>query len=115
MQFLRGQLGKLRLKVNEAKSAVARPEERKFLGFSFWHLGERIIRRIAPQALKTMKERVRQITHRSGGRSIEQVIAELRNYLRGWREYFRLAETPSVFRDLDTWIRHRLRMVQLKQ
>jgi hypothetical protein len=115
METLKRLYAGLRLRINESKSAVARPEERKFLGFTFWHMGERIIRRIAPKALKTMKGRVRQITRRNGGRSIKQVVAELRSYLLGWREYFRLAETPSVFRYLDTWIRHRLRMVQLKQ
>lgn len=115
METLKRLYSGLSLRINETKSAVARPEERKFLGFTFWHMGERIIRRIAPKALKTMKERVRRITRRSGGRSIKQIVLDLRNYLRGWKEYFRLAETPSAFRDLDTWIRHRLRMVQLKQ
>jgi len=62
-----------------------------------------------------MKERVREITTRNGGRSIAVVIAELRSYLSGWKQYFRLAETPGVLRDLDEWIRHRLRLVQLKQ
>ena len=72
-------------------------------------------RRVAPKALAAMKERVREITARNGGRSMDRVIAELRGYLRGWKEYFRLAETPRVLSDLDEWIRHRLRLVQLKQ
>ena len=107
---------RLRLRVNENKSAVARAWERKFLGFSFWVAPGRVIRRrVAPEALKEMKDRVRQITRRSGGRSLAAVAAELREYLTGWKSYFRLAETPRVFRDLDQWIRHRVRAVQLKQ
>jgi len=72
-------------------------------------------RRVAPKALGNMKERVREITDRNGGRSMKSVFAELRGYLTGWKEYFCLAETPRVLSDLDEWIRHRLRMVQLKQ
>jgi len=107
---------RLRLRVNEDKSTVARAWERKFLGFSFWVAPGRVIRRrVAPQALKEMRDRVRQITCRSGGRSLKAVAAELRDYLNGWKAYFRLAETSRIFRDLDEWIRHRLRAVQLKQ
>ena len=62
-----------------------------------------------------MKERVRDITGRSRGRSMSSVFAELSGYLTGWKEYFRPAQTPGWFRELDEWIRHRLRMVQLKQ
>lgn len=116
MEALRGLYAKLRLRINEAKSAVARPCERKFLGYSFWMAPGRLVRRrVAPKALETMKQRVRAITERNGGRKIRTVIAELRGYLAGWKEYFRFAETPGVFRELDKWIRHRLRMVQLKQ
>ena len=116
MQTLRRLYAKLRLRANEAKSAVARPWDRKLLGYSFWVAKEGTIkRRIADQALEAMKERVRQITGRSRGRSLPSVIAELRGYLVGWKEYFRLTEMPSVFRDLDQWIRRRVRMVQLKQ
>jgi len=115
MQALRHQYARLRLKVNEAKSAVARPRERKILGFSFWTSRGTIKRRVAPQALGAMKERVKEITRRRGGRSIPQVVEELRSYLPGWKNYFHLAETPYVFRDLDSWIRRRLRMLQLKQ
>ena len=116
MQALRRLYARLRLRVNEAKSAVARPQDRKFLGYSFWVApGRKIRRRIAPKALAAMKERVREITTRNGGRSMDWVIAELRSYLTGWKAYFRLAETPGIFRDLDEWIRHRLRLVQLKQ
>jgi len=116
MQTLRRLYAGLRLRVNEAKSAVARPQDRKFLGYSFWYArGGEVRRRVAPKALEAMKERVRQITARNGGRSMDRVIAELRSYLGGWKQYFRLAETPRVLSDLDEWIRHRLRLVQLKQ
>jgi len=116
MGTLRRLYARLRLRVNEAKSAVARPWDRKFLGYSFWVApGRKVKRRVAPKALATMKERVREITARSGGRSMDRVFAELRSYLTGWKAYFRLAETPRVLSDLDEWVRHRLRLVQLKQ
>ena len=116
MQTLRRLYARLRLRVNEAKSAVARPRDRKFLGYSFWYAkGGEVRRRIAPKALEAMKERVREITARNGGRSMPVVAAELRSYLSGWKQYFRLAESPRVLRDLDEWIRHRLRLVHLKQ
>jgi len=105
---------KLKLKVNEAKSAVARPKDRKFLGFSFtW--GESIRRRIAPQAILRFKERIRELTRRTRGISIERMIGELRLYMKGWRGYFGFCETPSVLRDLDMWARRRLRCVLWKQ
>ena len=116
MKTLRRLYGRLRLRVNEAKSAVARPQDRKFLGYSFWYAkGGTVRRRVAPKALAAMKDRVREITTRNGGRSMDRVTAELRSYLTGWKAYFRLAETPRVLSDLDEWIRHRLRLVQLKQ
>lgn len=116
MEGLRRLFAGLRLRVNEAKSAVARPQDRKFLGYSFWYAKEREVkRRVAPKALFAMKDRVRDITKRSGGRSITNVVDELRSYLVGWKNYFRLADTPGVFIDLDKWIRHRLRAIQLKQ
>jgi RNA-directed DNA polymerase len=116
MQTLRRLYAKLRLRVNEAKSAVARPWVRKFLGYSFFVAkGGEVKRRVAPQALGALRERVRSITRRSGGRSMVSVVTELRGYLIGWKEYFRLTETPSVLRDLDGWVLRRLRAVQLKQ
>jgi group II intron reverse transcriptase/maturase len=116
MQTLRRLYARLRLRVNEAKSAVARPQDRKFLGYSFWVAkGREIRRRVAPKALAAMKERVREITTRNGGRSMQAIIAELRSYLTGWKEYFRLADTPRILSDLDEWIRRRLRLAQLKQ
>jgi group II intron reverse transcriptase/maturase len=116
MQTLRRLYAKLRLRINEAKSAVARPWARKFLGYSFWVAkGREVKRRVAPQALEGMKARVREITARNGGRSIEQVVSALRDYLAGWKQYFGLAQTPGVFELLDRWIRRRVRLVQLKQ
>ena len=116
MGTLRRLFGKLKLRVNDSKSAVARPWDRKFLGFTFWMAKDGTVkRRIAPKALEAMKERIRQITGRNRGRSLKSIIAELRRYLIGWKQYFRLTEMPGVFRDLDSWTRRRLRMVQLKQ
>jgi RNA-directed DNA polymerase len=115
MEALRRLFAKLRLRVNESKSAVARPQDRKFLGYSFWYAkGSAVKRRVASKALTAMKDRVRDITKRSGGRSMESVVRELRGYLVGWKNYFQLADTPRVFRDLDEWIRHRLRAIHLK-
>ena len=105
---------KLRLKVNESKSAVARPKDRKFLGFSFtW--GEVVKRRIAPKTILRFKERMRELTRRTRGISIEQMIEELRKYMIGWRGYFGFCETPSILRDLEGWTRRRLRCVIWKQ
>jgi len=116
MEALRGLYAKLRLRVNEDKSAVARVWDRKFLGYSFWVAKGWVVKvRVSPKALGVFKERIRRITSRSGGRSLEQVAGELRSYLLGWKQYFGLAETPGIFRGLDQWIRHRLRMIQLKQ
>jgi len=116
LRALRKIYGSLRLRINEEKSAVARVQDRQFLGYSFWYAaGGAVKRRVAPKALKAMKDRIRQITSRSGGRSLQRVAEELREYLTGWREYFRLADTPRIFRGLDEWIRHRLRALQLKQ
>jgi group II intron reverse transcriptase/maturase len=108
--------GRLRLKVNAAKSAVASVFQRKFLGYSFWVApGGKIKRRVAVKAMATFKARVKQLTRRSGGRSLEQVVERLRSYVLGWKTYFRLADTPKVWRELDQWIRHRMRAIQLKQ
>ena len=105
---------KLKLKVNDSKSAVARPAERKFLGFSFfWRSGPR--RRIAPRAIQRFKERIREITQRTRGVSMERIISELSSYLKGWSGYFRFCETPTVLTSLEEWTRHRLRSVYWKQ
>jgi RNA-directed DNA polymerase len=116
LQTLRRLYAKLRLQVNETKSAVARPWDRKFLGYSFWVApGRTIKRRVAPAALATLKAEVRALTGRSRGCGIATVVAELRGYLLGWKAYFRLADTPKVFTAFDQWLRRRLRMVYLKQ
>jgi len=113
LAFLRKKYGDLRLRINEEKTAVARVLTREFLGIAFWRgAGGRLRRRVADKALRAMKNRVREITGRSRGRSIRQVVEELRRYLT--RAYFRMAETPLVFRHLDEWIRHRLRQIHLK-
>ena len=101
--------GKLRLKVNEKKSAVDRPWRRKFLGFSFTSSRKPKIR-IAKQSLKRMKTKVKEITSRKMPHSMEDRLKELNQYLIGWCGYFALADTPSIFKDLDGWIRRRLRM-----
>lgn len=114
MALLRRQYGRLRLKINEAKSAVASVFGRKFLGYSFWvAAGRAIKRKVAVKPLATFKQRVRELTRR-GGRSLAQVVEKLRPYLLGWKGYFRLAQTPGVMRELDEWVRHRLRAIQLK-
>ncbi len=105
---------KLKLKVNAQKSAVARPWERKFLGFSFTRQ-EEPRRRLAPKAILRFKERVRELTHRTRGVSIEVMAKDLARYLRGWVGYFGRCQTPSVLRDLDQWVRRRLRSVIWKQ
>jgi RNA-directed DNA polymerase len=104
---------RLKLKVNEQKSAVARPVERKFLGFSISKAGKR--RLIAPKSLLRFKQKIRELTSRIGGLSIKQVAKTLSSYLRGWKGYFGFCETPSVLRDLDKWLRHRLRAILWEQ
>ncbi len=91
---------RLKLKVNEAKSAVARPQERKFLGFSFTG-GAEVKRRIAPKALLRCKRRVRELTRRTRGISLPQMTKKLSAYLRGWKGYFGCCQTPSVLHGLD--------------
>src|SRR5271167_227828 len=105
---------KLKLKVNEAKSAVARPQERKFLGFSFT-AGPEVKRVIAPKALDRFKQRIREITRRAKGVSMETTMEELAPYLRGWRNYFGFCETPEVLLHLTRWVRLRLRAALWRQ
>ncbi len=105
---------RLRLKVNEAKSAVGRPWERKFLGFTFTsQMNPR--RRIAPAALLRVKEKIRAITTRKRGNTLEQIIGELKSYLRGWLNYFGFCETPTPLRDLEQWLRRKLRCLIWKR
>jgi RNA-directed DNA polymerase len=104
---------RLKLKVNEQKSAVARPMERKFLGFSISREGKR--RLIARKSILRFKRKVRELTSRTKGISIEQVAKSLASYLRGWKSYFGFCETPYMFQRLDEWLRHRLRAILWKQ
>ena len=118
MAWLRKLYGDLRLQINEAmaKSAVASAFGRKFLGYALWMAKGREVKcAVAKKALDNFKVRIRQLTRRSGGRSMEQVVEKLRTYLLGWKAYFGLAQTPRVWRELDEWLRHRLRAIQLKQ
>jgi group II intron reverse transcriptase/maturase len=105
---------RLRLKVNEGKSAVDRPWKRKFLGYSVTRYRKPKLR-LAPDSVTRLKERVREMTRRGRGISLQQLIAELNPYLRGWLGYYRLIETPSVLEQLDKWLRRRLRCFLLKQ
>jgi RNA-directed DNA polymerase len=104
--------GKLKLRVNRAKSAVARVEERKFLGDRFLSDGRLTV---APKSLERAKDRIRAITSRSRGIGFERMIDELNEFLRGWSEYFRLSAWKGTFSDLDGWLRRKLRCVRLKQ
>jgi len=114
MALLQKCYAKLRLKVNETKSAVASVRGRKFLGYSFWFAKDGVKRRVADKPMATFKQRIRQLTRRSGGRSMAEVIERLKPYLLGWKAYFGLAQTPRVWLSLDEWLRHRLRAIQLK-
>ena len=115
MRLLRRCYGKLKLKVNESKSAVAPACGRKFLGYSLWSGPKGEIKlKVAEKALVKFKRRVRQLTRRNKGQSLTDIIARLRSYLLGWKSYFGLAQTPGIWRRLDEWLRHRLRAIQLK-
>jgi len=105
---------RLKLKVNQAKSAVAQPRQRKFLGFSFTSEREPR-RRIAPKSIARFKERIREQTRRTRGISLQQMVKEITTYLRGWLGYFGHCQTPSVLHDLERWLRRRLRSVVWKQ
>ncbi len=117
MKLLRRLIARLRLRINETKSAIDLARNRKILGYSFWYTQGGTVTRlaVARKALETMKERVRQITRRTRGRSVKQVVADLRDYLPGWKAYFSLSEAQGVFGELDQWIRHRLRAIHMKQ
>jgi RNA-directed DNA polymerase len=115
MAGLRRLYRRLRLKINEAKSAVASAFGRKFLGYRFWQRDGEVKRAVAREAIATFRQRVRQITQRSGGCSLAQVAEALKGYVPGWKAYFHLAQTPTAFRELDEWLRHRLRALRLKQ
>jgi group II intron reverse transcriptase/maturase len=113
LQALRRCYAKLHLMVNEAKTAVAPVWNRKFLGYCFAAGKTEVRLAVASQALGKLRDRLRCLTRRSSGRSLEQIAEDLRAYVPGWKAYFRLAQTPTVMRDLDRWVRHRLRAMQL--
>jgi RNA-directed DNA polymerase len=105
---------KLRLKVNEAKSAVDKPSARKFLGFTFTY--QKIPRRrIAPASLERIKAKIKRITSRKRGSSLNQIIEELSNYLRGWLNYYGICQTPTVLQELEKWMRRKLRCLIWKR
>ena len=115
MALLRKLYAGLKLQINEAKSAVGSAFGRKFLGYALWVAkGKEVKCKVADKPMQDFKARIRQLTRRSGGRSMEQVVEKLRPYLLGWKAYFGLAQTPRVWRELDEWLRHRLRAIQLK-
>ena len=105
---------KLKLKVNETKSAVARPQQRKFLGFSFTD-GPKIRRKIAPKAIERFKERIVEITRQARSVSLKTTVATLAPLMRGWSSYFGFCDTPSVLEKLTRWIRRRLRCALWQQ
>ena len=115
MGYLRKLYTGLKLQINEAKSAVASVFGRKFLGYALWVAkGKEVKCKVADKPLQNLKARIRQLTRRSGGRSMAQVVEKLRPYVLGWKAYFGMAQTPRVWRELDEWLRHRLRAIQLK-
>ncbi len=115
MALLRRCYDRLHLMVNESKSAVGSVFGRKFLGYAIWQPPQGEVRRVVSEkALDTFKQRIRQLTHRSGGRSISEVVERLRSYVFGWKAYFRLAQTPRRWKQLDAWMRRRMRVLHLK-
>lgn len=115
MALLRRLYEELHLSVNESKSAVASAFGRKFLGYELWTARGEVRRAVSYKAQKQFKQRIRWLTRRSCGRSLQQIADNLRPYLLGWKAYFTLSQTPAVWRKLDEWIRHRLRAIQLRQ
>ena len=115
MALLRRLYEKLHLSVNESKSAVTSALGRKFLGYELWSARGEVKRAVSYKAQKQFKQRIRWLTRRSCGRSLQQVADNLRPYLLGWKAYFTLSQTPAVWRKLDEWIRHRMRAIQLRQ
>jgi len=115
MALLRRLYAKLHLVVNESKSAVGSAFGRKFLGYSLWVGRGKVVKlKVADKPLETFRQRIRELTGRSGGRSMEQTVKKLRSYMLGWKGYFKHVETPKIWRHLDEWLRHRLRAIQLK-
>jgi group II intron reverse transcriptase/maturase len=115
MALLKRQYDKLHLKINESKSAVSQAFGRKFLGYELYMTGKGEVKRaVSKKAQEAFRQKIRELTRRSGGRSIMQVIESLRSYVLGWKGYFGLAQTPKVLNRLDEWMRHRMRALHLK-
>ena len=115
MAAMQKELAKLRLRVNVAKSAVDRPWNRQFLGFTFRTQGRQTRRRVSPRAVDKAKDRIRELTNRNRGASVLTVVRELTSYLKGWLQYFGICQIQGPRRELDRWIRSRLRLLQVKQ
>ncbi len=115
MAVMQKELAKLRLRINAAKSAVDRPWNRQFLGFTFRDRGRQTRRRVSPRAIEKVEDRIRELTNRNRGASMTTVVKELTSYLRGWLQYFGICQVPRSRRHLDQWIRSRLRLLQVKQ
>lgn len=113
MSLLRRWYGRLGLVVNEEKSAVARSNTRKFLGYTFWHHKGSVCYGLAQKTVAAFRAKAKEITRRRRAVSLRQVVEELKVFMRGWKQYFKLSDTTSIFRDLDKWIRRRLRAYQL--
>jgi RNA-directed DNA polymerase len=115
MALLKRRYDKLHLKINESKSAVTCAFGRKFLGYELWMAPKGEVKRaVSKKALERFKQRIRELTRRSGGCGISQVIEKLRSYVLGWKAYFGLAQTQGILRKLDEWMRHRMRAIHLK-
>jgi len=116
LRALRSCYARLRLRINESKTAVGPVWGRKFLGYCLQQKQDGTARRaVATESLERLRQRLRQLTCRTCGRSVEQIAADLRAYVPGWKAYFQLAQTPRTMRELDEWLRHRLRALHLKQ
>jgi group II intron reverse transcriptase/maturase len=116
MKLLKRLYTMLHLEINESKSAVASAFGRKFLGYELWLQGKsKVMRAVSAKALATFHWKIKQITRRSGGISISEVVGKLRRYVLGWKAYFRLTQTPRIWSRLDEWMRHRMRAIHLKQ
>lgn len=115
MTLLRRLYEKLHLSVNESKSAVTSALGCKFLGYELWSARGDVKHAVSYKAQKQFKQRIRWYTRRSCGRSLQQIVDDLRPYILGWKAYFGLSQTPAVWRELDEWMQHRLRAIQLKQ
>lgn len=115
MALLKHCYDKLHLKINESKSAVASAFGRKFLGYALWLWKGEVKRAVSKKSLEAFRQRIRQLTRRSGGCSISAVIGKLRPYVLGWKAYFGMSQTSGILRKLDEWMRHRLRAIHLKQ